>query len=259
MRVWKALLIVVALCAALAAPIPADTRTSNIDVVIALDKSLSMETKIGAVEAWVNSSIIDQLLIPGDFLVVVAFYGKAEVIISQQVKDDADKQTLKQKISQVKGNGSFTDIGNALDVVKAQVAERESDGREKYVLLLTDGIQEAPATSKYYSKNGQFNHEFLANTKTIQEKGGPPEQGGIWRRRFRDQSDCALRQIGCLRGPVRRDFAVFKTRKAPINPRKPFELFAFMEAADASLRRGRRPRSVKEFLAKARAAASSKN
>jgi hypothetical protein len=164
-------LILAALWGALAAPILADTRTSNIDVVIALDKSLSMENKVGAVETWVNSSIIDQLLIPGDYLVVVEFYGKAEVIISQAVKGDPDKQALKKTISQIRGNGSFTDIGNALDVVKAQVAERESDGREKYVLLLTDGIQEAPAKSKYYSKNGQFNHEFLANTKTIQEKG----------------------------------------------------------------------------------------
>ena len=171
MRVWKAFLTVAALCGALAVPILADTRTSNIDVVIALDKSLSMESKIGAVETWVNSSIIDQLLIPGDFLIVVAFYGKTEVIISQQVKDDTDKKALRKIIAQIRGNGRFTDIGNALDVVKAQVAERESDGREKYVLLLTDGIQEAPATSKYYSKNGQFNHEFLVNTKTIQEKG----------------------------------------------------------------------------------------
>ena len=171
MRVRKAFLIAAALCAALAAPILADTRKSNIDVVIALDKSLSMESKIGAVESWVNTSIVDQLLIPGDYLIVVEFYGKADVIISQQITDDADKLALKKSIAGIRGNGAFTDIGNALDVVKAQVAARESDGREKYVLLLTDGIQEAPATSKYYSKNGQFNHEFLTNTKTIQEKG----------------------------------------------------------------------------------------
>ena len=54
---------------------------------------------------------------------------------------------------------------------KRRSPRRESDGREKYVLLLTDGIQEAPPSSKYYSKSGTFNHEFLANTKTIQQKG----------------------------------------------------------------------------------------
>jgi Mg-chelatase subunit ChlD len=171
MGAWKRFLAALALCAVLASPVVADVRKDNIDVIIALDKSLSMENKIGGVREWVNSSIIDQLLIPGDTLVVVAFYGKADVIISHTVKDDADKKALQAIISKIRGNGRFTDIGNALDVVRAQVTDRQSDGREKYILLLTDGIQEAPPSSKYYTKDGKFNHEFLANTKTIQEKG----------------------------------------------------------------------------------------
>ena len=139
--------------------------------MIALDKSLSMEHKIAAVKDWVNSYLMDQVVIPGDFLVIVAFYGKADVVVSQVIKDDADRAAVKKVVSGIRGNGRFTDIGNALDVLKAQIAEKEKDGRDKYVLLLTDGIQEAPPTSKYYSPDGKFNHEFLANTKTIQEKG----------------------------------------------------------------------------------------
>ena len=171
MRAWRRVLAVLALALVLASPVLADTRKDNIDVIIALDKSLSMENKVGAVKSWVNSFIIDQLIIPGDYLNVIAFYGKADIIISQAIKDDVDRKAAKAVISQVRGNGRFTDIGNALDVVKAQLAEKEKDGRQKYVLLLTDGIQEAPPSSKYYSKNGTFNHEFLANTKTIMQKG----------------------------------------------------------------------------------------
>jgi len=171
MGAWKRFLAALALCTVLVTPVLADTRKDNIDVIIALDKSLSMENKIGGVTQWVNSSIIDQLLIPGDTLIVAAFYGKADVIISQTVKDDSDKKALQAIISKIRGNGRFTDIGNALDVIKAQIASRQADGKEKYILLLTDGIQEAPPGSKYYSKDGKFNHEFLANTKTIQEKG----------------------------------------------------------------------------------------
>jgi hypothetical protein len=171
MGAWKRLFVALALVGVLALPVLADTRKGNIDVIIALDKSLSMENKIGAVKDWVNSYIIDQLLIPGDYLVVVSFYGKADVTISQSLKDDSGRAALKNLISQIKGNGRYTDIGNALDVLKAQIALHESDSREKYVLLLTDGIQEAPPGSKYYSKDGKFNHEFLVNTKTIQEKG----------------------------------------------------------------------------------------
>lgn len=171
MGACRRFLAALALCAVLVPHAFADSRKDNIDVIIALDKSLSMENKIGAVKEWVNSSIIDQLLIPGDTIVVVAFYGKADVIISQIVKDNADKKALQGIISQIRGNGRYTDIGNALDMVRGQVSTRQSDGREKYILLLTDGIQEAPPGSKYFSKDGKFNHEFLVNTKTIQEKG----------------------------------------------------------------------------------------
>ncbi|HEY9593891.1 MAG TPA: vWA domain-containing protein [Spirochaetia bacterium] len=160
-----------ALILLITAPIFADTRKDNIDVIVALDKSLSMEQKIRSVEDWLNSYVIDQMLIPGDTLVVIAFYGKADVVISQQITDSGSKDTIKMRILQIRGNGRFTDIGNALDIVRKEVDSRANDGREKYILLLTDGIQEAPPGSKYYSKNGVFNHEFLANTKTILQKG----------------------------------------------------------------------------------------
>ena len=171
MGIRRSLLAALVFFLILASPLLADTRTQNIDIMVALDKSLSMENKIGAVKSWVNSYLIDQIVIPGDFIDIVAFYGKAEVIVSQTIKTDADKAAVKKIISGIRGNGRFTDIGNALDVLKAQIATKENDGRDKYVLLLTDGIQEAPPTSKYYSPDGKFNHEFLANTKTIQQKG----------------------------------------------------------------------------------------
>jgi hypothetical protein len=171
MGIRRSLLAALAFFLILVSPLLADTRTQNIDIMVALDKSLSMEQNIGAVKNWVDSYLIDQVVVPGDFLDVVAFYGKADVIISQTIKTDADKAEVKKVISGIRGNGRFTDIGNALDVLKAQIATKENDGRDKYVLLLTDGIQEAPPTSKYYAPDGKFNHEFLANTKTIQQKG----------------------------------------------------------------------------------------
>ena len=149
----------------------ADTRTENIDVVVALDRSLSMEKKVEAVKSYVATYLIDQVLIPGDRFIVVAFYGKADLIVSQTIAGDADKTAVKKVIAAIRGNGRFTDIGNALDVLQQQVAPLENDGRKKFILLLTDGIQEAPPTSRYWSKDGKFNHAFLANTKTIQKKG----------------------------------------------------------------------------------------
>jgi hypothetical protein len=150
---------------------PADKRTEPMDVIIALDRSLSMEGKIKAEIAYVNDYLIDQLLIPGDYFLVVAFYGKTEIPVALRINSEADKQKAKAAISKLVGNGRFTDIGNALDVLGAEVQKLGDPGRKKYLLLLTDGIQEAPHSSKYYSPDGKFTHAFLENTKTIQKKG----------------------------------------------------------------------------------------
>jgi Mg-chelatase subunit ChlD len=149
----------------------ADTRTENIDVIVALDRSLSMENKIDAVKNYATTYLVDQVLIPGDRFIVVAFYGKADIVVSQTIGGDPDKTAVKKVIAGLRGNGRFTDIGNALDVLQQQATPLENDGRKKFILLLTDGIQEAPPTSRYWSKDGRFNHAFLANTKTIQKKG----------------------------------------------------------------------------------------
>ena len=156
-----------------------DERTENIDIIIALDKSLSMVEEISAVKDYINEHIVDQLIIPGDYLLIIGFYGKTDILVSQKVNTAEDKQKIKLVISKVQANGHFTDIGNALDEVKRQLEEYSNDNRRKYVLLITDGKQEAPPTSKYYSPDGKFNHEFLKNTKTIQKKGWKIQVLGI--------------------------------------------------------------------------------
>jgi len=151
----------------------ADEREEPIDVIIALDKSKSMaeNDKIEAVKEYVNSYIIDELLIEGDFFLVVAFYGQTEIPISTTIGSDEDKERAKAIIAQLLGDGVYTDIGNALDVLGEQVEKYAHSERKKHLLLITDGIQEAPPESKYYSPDGSFNHAFLENTKVIQKKG----------------------------------------------------------------------------------------
>jgi hypothetical protein len=175
----KFLVLALLLAVAGVAGISADVRTEPIDVIVALDKSLSMVDKIGAVEEYVNTYIIDQLLIPGDYFLVVAFYGKTEIPVAMRITGEADKQRAKQAISRLVGDGRFTDIGNALDVLGTELAKLPDQNRRKHLLLITDGIQEAPPASRYYSRDGKFTHEFLENTKTIQKKGWKIEILGI--------------------------------------------------------------------------------
>lgn len=152
-------------------PVFSDTREENIDVFIVLDKSLSMEDKIGAVSEYINTFIVDRIIIPGDMLYILEFYGKTEILINSTVADENHKTELKNIIKVVKADGRFTDIGNALDGLSEVIPRYEDNGRLKYMLLITDGKQEAPPESIYYSPDGSFNHRFLEHTKIIEKQG----------------------------------------------------------------------------------------
>ena len=154
-----------------------DERDDNIDIFILLDKSLSMENNIEEVKKYISSYIIDNIVIKGDRLLIINFYGKTENFVDTLVEDNEIKNKLKSKITEVKADGRFTDIGSALD--RLTEAAGEETERIRYMLLITDGKQEAPPGTRYYSPDGSFNHELLKHTKTIQKKGWKIEVLGI--------------------------------------------------------------------------------
>ncbi len=160
-------------------PVFSDNREENIDVFIVLDKSLSMEDKIGAVSGYINTYIVDRIIIPGDMLYILDFYGKTEILINSEITDENHKTEIKNTIKEVKADGRFTDIGNALDGLSEIIPRYENNGRLKYMLLITDGKQEAPPESIYYSPDGSFNHRFLEHTRTIEKQGWKIQVLGI--------------------------------------------------------------------------------
>jgi hypothetical protein len=142
-----------------------DDRLEPVDLVIAVDKSLSMDDKIEAVKQYVNNYLIKNILIVNDYLLVVEFYEKADVAAAGYIYTEADKQALMQKVSEIKADGKWTDIGNALDRLRDEFTERYNNGRKKVFLFISDGINEVPRTSKYYNAKGSLNHEYLAKLK----------------------------------------------------------------------------------------------
>jgi hypothetical protein len=148
-----------------------DEREEPVDIIIALDKSLSMEEEIEAVKEYVNTRIVDDVLQNGDFFLVIAFFGKAPVVISDFVKGQEHKEEIKRTISALAADGDWTDIGNALDKLKEEVEKHSSRNRRKTLLLITDGKHEPPPDSKYYSKDGTVSHEYLEVTSETQKEG----------------------------------------------------------------------------------------
>ncbi len=153
-------------------PLFCDERTENIDVFLVLDKSLSMVEEIDSVAEYVVQELVEATLIPGDFFLVIQFYGKAETLVTREITDSgSSKAEVESIIRDIEADGHFTDIGNALDSLRTTLSRYEDRNRRRYMLLITDGKQEAPPESKYYSPDGIFNHEFLENSKVIQKQG----------------------------------------------------------------------------------------
>ena len=101
----------------------ADDRDEPVDILIALDKSLSMEQEIGAVKDYVDRHIVDEILQPGDEFVVIAFYGQNEIPVALTISDESQKASIKQAINGLSADGAFTDIGFALDRLRDEVRQ----------------------------------------------------------------------------------------------------------------------------------------
>ncbi len=155
-----------------ASPLFSDERTENIDVFLVLDKSLSMVEEIDSVADYVVQELIESTLIPGDFFLVIQFYGQAETLVTRNITDTVSSKTeVEDIIRTIEADGHFTDIGNALDTLRSTLSNYQDRDKRRYMLLITDGKQEAPPQSIYYSPDGTFNHEFLENSKVIQKQG----------------------------------------------------------------------------------------
>ncbi len=152
----------------------ADDRPAY-DIILLVDKSISMEESknLGVVKNFLNSSILEENVKIGDFLIIMDFWGQAEVVDSFNVDTQADRQRAKSVISSIASTNreTNTDIGNAIDFAKAQIDLLACSTRPKIVLMVTDGIQEAPRFSKYYSPDGKFTNAFLAQATTIAKQG----------------------------------------------------------------------------------------
>jgi hypothetical protein len=161
------------LCFLLLLAIPdliADQRVENIEIYLVLDKSLSMVEEIEAVKDYVIEQILERIVIKGDYFLLIPFYGHTDNSFNGYITSKAELDDLQSKIENIQADGRFTDIGNALNTLRSNI-KTDNESARKYMLLITDGKQEAPPDSPFYTPDGSFNHEFLENTKEIQKSG----------------------------------------------------------------------------------------
>lgn len=148
-----------------------DTREDPIDLILLIDKSKSMDIHLENVKKYIASDVIGKFIQTNDSVSILLFYGKTDLLLSEHVKNEAEKRLVIQKLNTIKPNGSYTDIGNALDELGKILEKDTNPERKKYILLVTDEKQEAPPESKYFKENGSFKHQFLTYTAKKEVQG----------------------------------------------------------------------------------------
>ena len=147
----------------------AGERTIPVDIFLMIDKSLSMDEpgKFDSLQKWVLDELIEQMIIPGDWVTIYQFYEKPEHILTTTVEDATSLRKIYNTVKAIKADGHYTDIGAALDTVQAALDARGSNGRFKVLLLLSDLVQDAPWTSKYRGKQASFKSPLLVEARTV--------------------------------------------------------------------------------------------
>ena len=144
-----------------------ELRSGSLDVILLLDKSLSMAPFFEEAKAYVAGTVLGPVLISGDRLIGETVYGKVDRLLSTTIASEADKAKAIRAIRAVKANGRFTDLGAALDAAKRDLDELGMPERPKYVLLITDERQEAPKGSPYQAPDHKLKHPSLEYVKRV--------------------------------------------------------------------------------------------
>jgi hypothetical protein len=144
-----------------------EVRAGSLDVILLLDKSLSMAPFFDEVKSYVAGKVLGPILVPGDRLIVELVYGRVERLVTTTIGSDADLAKVIRSIRAVKANGRFTDLGAGLDAAKKDLDELGQPDRPKYVLLISDERQEAPKGSPYQATNFKLNHPSLEYVKRV--------------------------------------------------------------------------------------------
>ena len=165
----RAAYLAAAMLALSAVSVAADARTTTIDMVILVDSSLSMAPYMDDVKSYVAGDLVAGLVIPGDWVALLRFDGETRDVWQGDVVPDAG--ALLAAVGSMKADGRYTDIGIALDALDSLLLQRGRPERPKYILMLTDGRQEALTGSRYYSRDYEARHPLLEYLKREQRHG----------------------------------------------------------------------------------------
>jgi hypothetical protein len=130
---------------------PCFTR-ENANIILVVDHSKSMDTNFQELQTYMEEEILT-LLMKRDYLFYIQFAGTAEVLYADEIKDGESIKEIRDIIRRGTPDLAYTDIGLALETMFTTFLQVHEKINQKSVLFfITDGINEPPPTSKYYTE-----------------------------------------------------------------------------------------------------------
>ncbi len=159
----RALLIVLAACAALA---PAEP----LDLVVMVDISASMAPYFADVVDYFIADIMRGLLQDGDRFHLLSFAGLTEVEMGGLRIDGEERQRLVNKIRLLQPIGLYTDLVRAVLFLQGYTASVPAVG-SRQIVLITDGVHDPPPTSPYAGDQAGAIARLLEGARSIRMNG----------------------------------------------------------------------------------------
>ncbi len=151
--------ILLAICLLASLPSFGDKRNETMNVLFAVDTSLSMRSCIAEAKMALEREFAP-LLIPGDRVSLISFDEKPRVVYEAEVPASGPSSLI-AAIRRLEAKGPFTDIGAALDFIYEKGLGMTANGLRLYALLITDERQESPIGSKYADASSFESHQLL--------------------------------------------------------------------------------------------------
>jgi len=126
-------------------------RSIPLDMYLIVDDSESFQNRRSDAMTWLNSQVLDRILVDGDRLNIWTAGDSAELIHSAEVSLSQGNEEIKAKLNNMKSEGKAADFSGALRDVETRISgipEAASQERLSYTMLITasaEGLERALA------------------------------------------------------------------------------------------------------------------
>ncbi|MBQ7613406.1 MAG: VWA domain-containing protein [Spirochaetaceae bacterium] len=141
----------------------AQTEKERADILIMMDTSGTILPYYDDINKRVLNEINSKFIREGDMVHLISFNSSARHEISQEIKSESDLSRIVSRFMLLYQLGQHSDLLTAFDYGKTFTQNLKTQGTEKILIIISDGIFNPPAQSPYASYNAEQLKNKISN------------------------------------------------------------------------------------------------